>query len=458
MSSTKTVTQHKTAGVHGFKVLTDGEPAGTFEAVVSVFNNVDLGGDRVVAGAFAKTLDAWKASGDPIPVIFSHRWDDPKAHLGVVKDAAELAPGDPRLPTEISANGGLWIKGALDVNASPEESYAPLLWGKMRQRAIKEFSFAYDVQQARPGPGGALDLMQLDLIEVGPTLKGMNPLTALVGVKTRETGDLLRALDIADQLEIDLLADPEVIATVFGAADRDPSTKQTGDANVGELASAIDTVLDEIIEARAAGDEATVDALLTAADSTSDDLLEVLGVTDPDDDDNEPASTGMMRRRAATKRLPAGATIDGAIENTLDAVFAAADVWAQIKYGRDLYAVHLEATILGDSKAVITAERWEDPLGYGPVWELSYTMDSEGLATITDATELEVTVQLNAKRAARAERALRDVGRSARKLGTAANNGKTQGPHGSPVEAESTGLHPGTALAQAEAMALGLLT
>ena len=78
----------------------------------------------------------------------------------------------------------------------------------MRQRAIKEFSFAYDVQQARPGPGGALDLMQLDLIEVGPTLKGMNPLTALVGVKTRETGDLLRALDIADQLEIDLLADP----------------------------------------------------------------------------------------------------------------------------------------------------------------------------------------------------------------------------------------------------------
>ena len=249
-----------------------------------------------------------------------------------------------------------------------------------------------------------------------------------------------------------------MIATVFGAADRDLSTK--ADASVGDLASAIDSVLDEIIEARAAGDDATVDALLTAADSTSDDLLEVLGVTDPDDDDddNEPASTGMMRRRAATKRLPAGATIDGAIENTLDAVYAAADVWGQIKYGRDLYAVHLEATILGDSKAVITAERWEDPLGYGPVWELSYTMDSEGLATITDATELEVTVQLNAKRAARAERALRDVGRSARKLGTAANNGKTQGPDGSPVEAESTGLHPGTAFAEAEALALGLLT
>src|SRR4051812_39383926 len=49
-----------------FKNLDD---AGTFEATVAVFNNVDKGGDRILPGAFEKTLAQWQASGDPIPVI-----------------------------------------------------------------------------------------------------------------------------------------------------------------------------------------------------------------------------------------------------------------------------------------------------------------------------------------------------------------------------------------------------
>ena len=52
------------------------EDEGVFMAVVSVFSNVDLAGDRVMPGAFKNTLKQWRRSGAKIPVIFSHSWLD----------------------------------------------------------------------------------------------------------------------------------------------------------------------------------------------------------------------------------------------------------------------------------------------------------------------------------------------------------------------------------------------
>jgi HK97 family phage prohead protease len=76
--------------------------AGTFEATVAVFNNVDKGGDRIIPGAFAKTLAQWEASGDPIPVIFNHDWGPGRAHR-------RRREGDRDRPR------GLFVKGRLDV-------------------------------------------------------------------------------------------------------------------------------------------------------------------------------------------------------------------------------------------------------------------------------------------------------------------------------------------------------
>jgi Caudovirus prohead serine protease len=67
---------HKSYPVASFKPLDDDEAGGTFEAIVSVFGNVDLVGDRVVKGAFKSSLKRWRESDDPIPVIWSHQWDN----------------------------------------------------------------------------------------------------------------------------------------------------------------------------------------------------------------------------------------------------------------------------------------------------------------------------------------------------------------------------------------------
>jgi HK97 family phage prohead protease len=151
--------------VASFKA-TDGG-AGEFEALVSVFGNVDHGGDRVVKGAFSKSLAQWQEKGDPIPVIWNHMWDNPEAHIGAVK--AEDA---------VETDDGLLVKGRLDL----DNPFAAQVYRLLSERRVKEFSFGYRVVDAER-KNGALELNELDLFEVGPTLKGMNPATELLAVK-----------------------------------------------------------------------------------------------------------------------------------------------------------------------------------------------------------------------------------------------------------------------------------
>jgi HK97 family phage prohead protease len=151
-----------------FKAL--GGKKGEFEALVSVFGNVDRGGDRVMPGAFGKTLAEWGEKGDPIPIIWNHMWDNPEAHIG----AAD--PGD-----VVETDDGLFVKrGRIDL----DNPFAAQVYRLLSERRVKEFSFGYSVRDAETAKDGAYDLLDLDLFEIGPTLKGMNPATELLAVKS----------------------------------------------------------------------------------------------------------------------------------------------------------------------------------------------------------------------------------------------------------------------------------
>lgn len=167
----------KSAPVTGFKAV-PGEPEGTFEAIVSVFGTVDLVGDRVVKGAFAKSLDEWNTAGDEIPVIWSHQWQNPEMHIGGVQKAEER-------------DVGLWVQAQLDVT---ESSTAAQVWRLLSKRRVREFSFAFDIAPGgQKRQNGANELLEIGLIEVGPTLKGMHPDTALLDAKTRRAARAARA-------------------------------------------------------------------------------------------------------------------------------------------------------------------------------------------------------------------------------------------------------------------------
>lgn len=168
-----------------FKAATDG--SGTFEAVVSVFNNVDLIGDVVLLGAFADVPN--DPDNEPVPVVWSHSWQDPYAHIGKLLDHAELAPGDARLPERLKALGGWWNMGAVDLeplSGDEPNRLAAQVSRLLTTRRVREFSFAYDIIDGAAGERNGervFELRKLNVFEVGPTLKGMNPDTALIDAK-----------------------------------------------------------------------------------------------------------------------------------------------------------------------------------------------------------------------------------------------------------------------------------
>lgn len=141
--------------------------AGYVDAYVSMFGNVDYGGDRMVPGAFAKTLAEWKDSGDPIPAIWSHDWDNPDAHVGVVEDVIE-------------DEKGLKVRMKFDL----DRPFANQVFYLLKNRRVREFSFGYITREAEVVQdeefGDVREIRDVKLIEVGPTLVGMNPATQLL--------------------------------------------------------------------------------------------------------------------------------------------------------------------------------------------------------------------------------------------------------------------------------------
>jgi HK97 family phage prohead protease len=162
----------KAAGAH------EGTDEGIVEAIVAAYN-VDSVGDRIIPGAFAKTLARRKESGTVIPFVWSHKSDDPDYHIGEVLEAEERPEG-------------LWVKARIDL----DEPKAAKAYRLIKGRRIANYSFAYDEVDARPATksddGAKQDLFELELHECGPTMIGANRQTSTVAVKSRDGRGPLR--------------------------------------------------------------------------------------------------------------------------------------------------------------------------------------------------------------------------------------------------------------------------
>lgn len=192
----------------------DGLEPGQFEALVSVVGNKDAYGDVVMPGAFDDTLAEWKASGNPIPIIWSHRYDDPDNHIGYVLDAAEKT---------IDGKTGLWVKGQLDTDddAKRAKQVSRLLRGKR----VTQFSFSYDVLEGAPAKsellGDYYELRKMKLYEVGPTLIGANQETELLSAKALQemAAEVKAGRVLSAKNEEKLRAAHDAIGAVLSALD-----------------------------------------------------------------------------------------------------------------------------------------------------------------------------------------------------------------------------------------------
>jgi uncharacterized protein len=146
------------------------DAAGIFTGYVSVFNNVDLGGDIVLPGAFTDTLAAWKAKGTLPPVLWQHRTGEP---LGPFLEMREDSIG-------------LWVKGQLLVDDVPRAKEARAL---LQAKAINGMSIGYvSRDDSWDRVTDVRTIKKADLYEGSIVTFPMNPMAGVSDVKTLLSG------------------------------------------------------------------------------------------------------------------------------------------------------------------------------------------------------------------------------------------------------------------------------
>lgn len=155
----------------GFKQSTTGE----FEAVVSTFGNIDSYNERIIPGAFTKSISDYADQGRRFKVLWSHNIERP---IGTA-ELVQMMPGDDRLPEEMRANGGLMAIGTLALDTFDGEQASKHL----AAGTFDEFSIGFMVKNDRIADDGVRELLDLDIFEVSPVVVGANRQTGLVSLK-----------------------------------------------------------------------------------------------------------------------------------------------------------------------------------------------------------------------------------------------------------------------------------
>ena len=123
---------------------------GTFTGYGSVFGNMDSYREIVLPGAFSESIKAIKAAGDPLPMLWQHKSDQPiGGYTSLVEDSH-----------------GLKVTGFLlkDEVQQAKEAYA-----LMKARIVKGLSIGYYVlQDSYNEKDNVRNLVKLDLREISP--------------------------------------------------------------------------------------------------------------------------------------------------------------------------------------------------------------------------------------------------------------------------------------------------
>jgi len=212
----------------------DGLTEGEFTAYASVFGNKDSYGDVVVKGAFADDLQAWKDSGQNIPLLFGHNMADPDFNIGHVVKAEE-------------DDFGLKVTAQLDL----ENPKAAQVYRMIKGRRINQMSFAYDVLEGANAKSDTLgdyyELRRLKTYEVSVVTIGANQETEILAVKSAADALLAKAGRVLSAKNEGALRSAH--EQLVGAADQIKTVLSVFDDEAGKAAPAADTD-----QAKASGD------------------------------------------------------------------------------------------------------------------------------------------------------------------------------------------------------------
>lgn len=163
--------QIKSVALSGVKAgPDDGLAEGEFLVYPSTFTREpDSYGDVVAKGAFTKSIERWKASGDVMPAMYLH---DPNQIVGEAVDMGE-------------DDHGWWVKGRFD-----EDPAAQRIYKHLKGRRLSSLSFGFTTNEEAPvkleDGTKANELLEVDALEFSFLPRGFaaNSDTSVVAVKS----------------------------------------------------------------------------------------------------------------------------------------------------------------------------------------------------------------------------------------------------------------------------------
>lgn len=190
-----------TRALRPFEIKAVDEGSRTFEGLAATWD-LDLGGDVIHRGAFAKTLTFWKERGFAIPLIDQHRYSSIHDVLGSMVEAEEKEEG-------------LWARFEVD-----EDDAGAKLLRHIKNRRINGLSIGYEAVQPERGENGVRHLREVKLYEVSAVLWPMNP-GATIDAGSVKSLDQMSTEDLREEL-----ARREAEATAKAAGEKLPPEDQ----------------------------------------------------------------------------------------------------------------------------------------------------------------------------------------------------------------------------------------
>lgn len=194
----------------------DGLEEGQFMVYPSTFTREpDSYGDVVAKGAFLDDIKAWADSGNTLPGLFGHRFDDPDFYV-----ASAIEQGEDE--------HGWFVKGEFDMD-SPK---GPQVYRLVKSKRLTQLSFAFDVLEegAVELEDGtkANELRKLKVYEFSFVPIGANQDTSVIAVKALAEG--IKAGRVLAAKHIDSLRSAqEAIGAVIKAAEAEDDQAKSGD-------------------------------------------------------------------------------------------------------------------------------------------------------------------------------------------------------------------------------------
>lgn len=142
---------------------------GRVVALVSAFGVVDSQDEELMPGAFKDSLE--RNGAYPFPFMWHHKWDDLGAHLGGF--------------TGEETDEGLVITIDFDMDdVDGQKAYRLVKSGRVRQFSIGGFEPSGSVRLEKRGDRDVWAVYEFDLVEVSLVLRGSNPDTRVIDVKS----------------------------------------------------------------------------------------------------------------------------------------------------------------------------------------------------------------------------------------------------------------------------------